>query len=61
MIPTIGDVCTALIRQRVEVLSINNDNTANVALVPGTPLPNNATIIMNGVPFKYLSPDADEH
>lgn len=60
MIPIVGEVCTALLRQRVEVLSINDGNTANVALVPGTPLPNNAVIIMNGVPFKYLASDTDE-
>ena len=60
MIPTIGDVCLVLVRQRVKVLSINDDNTANVALIPETPLPDGIVVIMNGVPFKYISADSDD-
>jgi hypothetical protein len=60
MIPIVGEVCIALLRQRVEVLSINNNNTANVALIPGTPLPDGGVIIMNGVPFNFLTTDDDD-
>jgi hypothetical protein len=60
MIPIVGEVCIALLRQRVKVLSINDNNTANVALIPTTELPANAIVIMNGVPFKYISPDDDD-
>ena len=60
MIPTIGEVGIALVMQRVKVLSINADDTANVALITGTPLPDNAVVMMNGVPFEYMSPDTDE-
>lgn len=59
MIPTIGEVCLALVMQRVKVLSINDDNTANVALIPETPLPCGTVVIMSGVPFEYISADTD--
>lgn len=59
MIPTIGEVCLALVRQRVKVLSINDNGTANVALIPDTTLPDGVVIVMNGVPFKYMSADID--
>lgn len=61
MIPNEGEVCIALLRHRVKVLTVDtDDDTANVALIPDIPLPDDGVIIMNGVPFKFLTTDDDE-
>lgn len=55
----IGDVAIAMIRQRVKILEINDDNTAKVEIIPNVPLPDEARIVFCGVPLEYISEDEE--
>ena len=52
--PEVGDVVIALLRQRVEVLSVG-EKTADVEVIPESALADGGRVVVRGVPFDYIS------